>query len=92
MKEIYPVPEEFKKTARTNESEYFERYQKSIDQPDEYWAEQANKLDWIKPFTQVKNTSFNKDNFNVRRSFKYQVNIGRFIFKEPDFRSSSISV
>ncbi len=54
MKEVYPVPAEFEKTARTNEQEYFERYQKSIEQPDEYWAEQALKLDWIKPFSQVK--------------------------------------
>lgn len=45
MKELYPVPEAFKKTARTNEVEYFERYQKSIDQPDEFWAEQAKN--WI---------------------------------------------
>lgn len=58
MNEIYPVPEEFKKTARTNEAEYFERYQQSIEQPDEFWAEQAKRLDWIKPFTQVKNTNF----------------------------------
>ena len=54
-----------KKTARLVESEYFERYQQSIDQPNEFWAEQAHKLDWIKPFTQVKNTSFNKDNFKI---------------------------
>ena len=44
MKQIYPVPEGFKKTARTNEADYFERYQKSIDHPEEFWAEQANKL------------------------------------------------
>jgi acetyl-CoA synthetase len=31
MKEVYPVPAEFEKTARTNEQEYFERYQKSIE-------------------------------------------------------------
>lgn len=39
MKEVYPVPAEFEKTARTNEQEYFERYQKSIEQPDEYCAD-----------------------------------------------------
>jgi len=38
MKEVYPVPAEFEKTARTNEQEYFKRYQKSIEQPDEYWC------------------------------------------------------
>ena len=51
MKEIYPVPEQFKTTARTVESEYFKRYQQSIEQPNEFWAEQAQKLDWIKPFS-----------------------------------------
>ena len=65
MKEVYPVPEEFKKTARTNEAEYFERYQESIEHPEAYWAEQAHKLEWITPFTQVKNTSFEKENFKI---------------------------
>lgn len=65
MKEVYPVPEEFKKTARTNEAEYFERYQQSIEYPEDFWAEQAHKLEWITPFTQVKNTNFDKDNFKI---------------------------
>ena len=65
MNEIYPVPEQFVKTARTNEQEYFERYQQSVDDPDTFWAEAAKKLEWIKPFSQVKNTSFDKDNFKI---------------------------
>ncbi|RKG38871.1 acetate--CoA ligase [Acinetobacter rongchengensis] len=65
MNEIYPVPEQFVKTARTNEQEYFERYQQSVDDPDAFWAEAAQKLEWIKPFTQVKNTNYDKDNFKI---------------------------
>lgn len=42
------------KTARTVEADYFKRYQHSIENPDEFWAEQAKIVDWIKPFTQVK--------------------------------------
>ncbi|MCO8102702.1 MULTISPECIES: acetate--CoA ligase [Acinetobacter] len=75
MNEIYPVPEEFKKTARTNEAEYFERYQQSIEQPDEFWAEQAKRLDWIKPFTQVKNTNFDPDNFKIEWFADGQLNV-----------------
>jgi len=75
MKEVYPVPAEFEKTARTNEQEYFERYQKSLEQPDEYWAEQALKLDWIKPFSQVKNTSYDKDNFKIEWFADGQLNL-----------------
>jgi acetyl-CoA synthetase len=65
MKDIYPVPEIFKKTARLSEADYFERYQQSIEQPNEFWAQEAKNIDWITPFTQVKNTSFNSDHFKI---------------------------
>lgn len=75
MNEIYPVPEQFVKTARTNEQQYFERYQKSVENPDEFWAEAAKKLDWIKPFTQVKNTSYDPDNFKIEWFADGQLNV-----------------
>ena len=75
MNEIYPVPEIFKKTARTNEEQYFERYKQSIENPNEFWAEAAKKLDWIKPFTQVKNTNFDKDNYKVEWFADGQINV-----------------
>ncbi len=75
MNEIYPVLELFKKTARTTEEQYFERYQQSIDHPNEFWAEAARKLDWMKPFTQVKNTNFDKDNYKVEWFADGQLNV-----------------
>ena len=75
MKEIYPVSDAFKRTARTNEEEYLKNYQKSIEDPDEFWAEQAHKLEWIKPFTQVKNTSFDPENFKIEWFADGQLNL-----------------
>ncbi|UIZ57460.1 acetate--CoA ligase [Acinetobacter sp. SCLZS86] len=75
MKDVYPVPDEFKKTARTTEAEYFQRYQQSIDDPETYWAEQAQRLDWIKPFTQVKNISFDPENFKIEWFVDGQLNV-----------------
>ncbi len=75
MNEIYPVPEQFVKTARTNEQEYFDRYQQSVEHPDEFWAEAAKKLDWIKPFTQVKNTNFDKDHFKIEWFVDGELNV-----------------
>lgn len=75
MNELYPVPAHFKKTARTSEEQYFERYKQSIEQPDEFWAEAANKLDWIKPFTQVKNTNFSPDQYKVEWFADGQLNV-----------------
>ena len=41
-------------------------YAASIDNPDEFWAEQAKRLDWIKPFTKVKNTSFSYPDISIK--------------------------
>lgn len=38
--------------------DYESLYRQSIESPDHFWSEQAQRLDWIKPFTKVKNTSF----------------------------------
>src|SRR4051812_28927681 len=40
---------------------YERMYRDSLADPDRFWAEQAKRLDWIKPFTKVKNTSFTGD-------------------------------
>ena len=75
MKEIYPVPDAFAKTARTNEQQYFERYQQSIDDPDTFWAEAAKKLDWIKPFTKVNGSSYDPNNFKIEWFADGQLNV-----------------
>ena len=33
-------------------------YEKSIDKPDKFWGKEGKRIDWIKPYTKVKNTSF----------------------------------
>ncbi|SPL70596.1 acetate--CoA ligase [Acinetobacter stercoris] len=75
MNEIYPVPEEFVKTARTTEAQYFAKYKQSIENPDEFWDEMAKKLDWIKPFTKVKQTSFHQENFQIEWFADGQLNV-----------------
>lgn len=75
MNKIYPVPDEFIKTARTTEQQYFERYQQSIESADEFWAEAAQRLDWIKPFTQVENTSYDQEHFKIEWFADGQLNV-----------------
>jgi len=66
MKEIYPVPDKFKEMARTSEADYFKRYQDSIEQPEAFWAAEAQNIDWIKPFTRVKTTRFNQKHLKIQ--------------------------
>lgn len=63
---VYPVSPEFAANAHVNAEQYQALYQQSIDSPDEFWANEAKKLDWIKPFTKVKNTSFEPHNVDIR--------------------------
>ncbi len=63
---IYPVPPEWAKRAFLDEARYEELYAQSIDDPDQFWATQASRIDWVKPFTKVKNTSFGPGNVSIK--------------------------
>jgi acetyl-CoA synthetase len=58
---IYPVTPEWAANAHADEAKYMEMYQQSVENPDAFWAEEAKRIDWFKPFTKVKNTSFEGD-------------------------------
>ena len=47
--------------GRISEDEYHRLYRESLTRPDSFWAEQAKRIDWIKPFTKVQNASFAGD-------------------------------
>lgn len=63
---IYPVSPEFAANAHADDAKYTAMYQQSIENPDAFWSEQAQRLDWIRPFTKVKNTSFDTHNLDIR--------------------------
>ena len=58
---VYPVPPDFAASAHINESQYREMYQRSIDDPDGFWGEQADAfLSWYKPWDKVLDWDFNE--------------------------------
>mgnify|MGYP001815912117 FL=1 len=62
---LYPV----KKADReylVDKARYESMYKQSVDNNEEFWAEQAASLDWTKPFTTVKDVSFAKDDLHIR--------------------------
>ncbi|MBI3446446.1 MAG: AMP-binding protein, partial [Magnetospirillum sp.] len=58
MSEVYPIPAETAKNALIDEKKYNEWYERSVKDPDGFWGEHGKRIDWIKPFTKVKNTSY----------------------------------
>ena len=47
-------------------AKYQEMYQRSVDDPNGFWGEVGKRLDWIKPYTKVKNTSFAPGNVSIK--------------------------
>ena len=53
------------KTFKIDENKYNEMYEESISSPEKFWGRMGNRIDWINPFTKVKNTSFSYDNVSI---------------------------
>ncbi len=62
---IYPVPEEWATGALIDAESYGDKYRRSVADPDGFWREEAQRIDWMRPFTRVKDTSFSADDFRI---------------------------
>jgi len=63
---LYPVPEDFAGDALVDEAAYKKLYAQSLSDPDAFWAEQGKRLDWITPFTKVKNTTYQYPDVSIK--------------------------
>jgi acetyl-CoA synthetase len=63
---IYAVSPEWAKRAYVDDAKYKEMYQRSVTDPQGFWAEHGKRVDWIKPFTKVKNTSYGPPDVSIK--------------------------
>jgi len=66
MSDIYPVNPELAKKAHVDNEKYLEMYKQSVNDPEAFWAEHGKRIDWFKPYTKVKNTSYDTHNVDIR--------------------------
>ena len=63
---IYPVPDAFRRQANLTPQSYASMYAASIEDPESFWGAMGQRLDWMTPYTQVKNVSWDKSNLSVK--------------------------
>ena len=73
--EVFPVPEAWAKKALMNAAAYDAAWNRVEADPDGFWRDVASRLDWIKPFTVVKDVSYDRDNFHIRWFADGQLNV-----------------
>jgi acetyl-CoA synthetase len=64
--QIYEVPPEWQSRAFIDDAKYQAMYERSIKDPDGFWAEAGKRVDWFKPFTKVKQTSYDPHNVSIK--------------------------
>ncbi len=63
---VYPVKENIKTNTHADDDTYLSMYQQSVSDPEAFWGEHGKIVDWIKPFTKVKQTSFDTGHVDIR--------------------------
>ena len=64
--EVYPVSADWQKQAFIDDAKYQHMYRQSVEDPEAFWGEQGKRLDWIKPYSKIKNTSYDYDNVSIK--------------------------
>lgn len=62
---VYPVSTALSQNSLVDNERYLEMYQQSVVNPEGFWREHGQRLDWFKPYTQVRTVSFDPDNVDI---------------------------
>ncbi|KFK95257.1 MULTISPECIES: acetate--CoA ligase [unclassified Serratia (in: enterobacteria)] len=62
----HPIPSAIAERTLINPQQYQQYYQQSVQDPEAFWGEHGKIVDWIKPYTKVKNTSFDPGHISIR--------------------------
>ena len=64
--QIFHVSQALADAALINDKQYQDMYARSLEDADGFWAEHGRRIDWIKPFSKVKNTHYGKDDVSIK--------------------------
>jgi len=71
---LVTVPDEWAKKAWIDAAKYEEMYKQSIDDPEGFWAEHGKRIDWIAPFSKIKDVSFGPDDVHIKWFYDGKLN------------------
>ncbi|MCE4936921.1 acetate--CoA ligase [Aliivibrio fischeri] len=63
---VYPVNQDIANNAHADDDKYREMYQQSVINPEGFWREHGQIVDWMTPYTKVKNTSFDTGHVYIK--------------------------
>ncbi|MEL7489547.1 MAG: acetate--CoA ligase [Pseudomonadota bacterium] len=64
--ELFPVSDELDKTASVNAAQEQALHERAQQDPDAFWSDVAKRIDWMSPFSTVKDVSYAADDLHIR--------------------------
>jgi acetyl-CoA synthetase len=75
MTKLYEVPAEFAAKARYRREDYQRLYEESVRDPEGFWGRMGKRVDWVRPYTRVKDVSYDAADFHIRWYEDGQLNV-----------------
>ncbi len=72
--QVFPISENFGDNAHCDNSNYLKMYQRSIEEPEAFWNENGKRIDWFKPYTQIKEVNYNYPDISIKWFFDGTLN------------------
>ena len=72
---VYTVPETFADRASLTRGDYERMYAQSVEDPDAFWGRIGRRIDWIKEFSHVKDSSFAPEDCHIRWFYDGKLNV-----------------
>ena len=72
---LIKVTDEVKRTALIDNEKYLQEYERSINDPENFWAEHGQRIDWIKPYTRIKDVSYSEKELHIKWFYDGTLNV-----------------
>ena len=63
---VFKVSENWSRQAYVNKSKYEKKYKFSIKNNEDFWAKEGKRINWIKPYTKIKDVKYSKKEVNIK--------------------------
>ena len=71
----FPVPNDIAKSAHVDNDGYLEMYKRSVEDAEGFWAEHGKRIEWTKPYTQVKDVTYGSENVEIKWFYDGELNV-----------------
>ena len=72
---LIKVTDEVKRTALIDNEKYLQEYERSINDPENFWAKHGQRIDWIKPYTRIKDVSYSEKDLHIKWFYDGTLNV-----------------